>query len=531
MCIGGKHPLILERTKNTKRNMLWGVVNKTIKIICPFFIRTIIIKKLGVEYLGLNSMFTSLLSVLSLFELGFDTAVVYIMYGAVAADDKKKLKALFFYFRRIYWAVGLAILCVGLICVPFLPYFIENIDQVPAEINIYWLYLLFLAQTVSSYFFGGYRNSIFHAFQRQDIINNIMSIVTCLFFVIQFILLFLFKNYYYYAFTLPIISIFNNILIFYASRKNYPDIYPEGKLSKGEKKELVKIVKGCFFSKIGGVLSTSFDNLIISTFLGLSILAYYSNYSYIVTAIQGFMVVLYTSIQAGIGNSVILDEKEKNYHNMRIITFVYDWVLGWCTYCLVFLFQPFITLWIGSEGIFPKTTLLLICMNFYISSQDAILGVYKAALGIWWKDRYRCIVGGIFNLCVNVLMVLLLKPYGAYTALSGVVISTILSQIFILTPWATWIVFKEYFRKGLREYITQLMLFFGVMVVTVISSAPLFANIPITTGSSGWRNLAVKLVLCVIIPNILWILLLHRTKLLQEEKKFLIPILKKKMVK
>lgn len=511
----------LERTKNTKRNLVWGFTNKVIKIVCPFIIRTIVIKKLGIEYLGINSFCSSILNVLSLAELGFDTAIVYVMYGAIAEDNNEMLCALFGYLKKIYIIIGVVILSLGISCMPFLSFLIEDISKIPKEINIYYVYFFFLMQTVISYFFGGYRNSIINAHQRQDIISNVMSITTLVSFVLQVLLLCLYENYYMYVYTLPITTFLTNVLVIYLSRKMYPSITPGDKLPQSERKELKKIVQGCFFSKIGSVLSVSFDNVVISTFLGLTLLAYYSNYLYIITAIQGFLIVIYTSIQAGIGNRLILENVDSNYQNMRCMTFIYNWIVGWCAYCLFFLMEPFVLLWIGEEGILSQIVLLMVCINFYISNCDAILGTYKAGLGIWWQDRYRCIVGGIFNLIINIFIVLTLKTYSYEVALAGVVVSTILSQILILTPWCTWLTFKEYFKNGMKEYYFQLLLFFVVVVITVLVSNLVFFRIPDLEGVAGYKNLILKGIICIFFPNIVWYLIFHKSKIYGDAKRFL----------
>lgn len=77
----------IERTKNTVAGAFWGLVEKISSILLPFIVRTVLIKKLGSEYLGLSSLFSSILEVLNLTELGFGSAAVFAMYKPIAEDD------------------------------------------------------------------------------------------------------------------------------------------------------------------------------------------------------------------------------------------------------------------------------------------------------------------------------------------------------------------------------------------------------------------------------------------------------------
>lgn len=511
----------LDRTINAKRNIIWGWINRIIKIICPFLIRTVIIYKLGMEYLGLNSLFTSVLSIFSLAELGFDSAVVCIMYKSIAENDDKKLNALLFFLKKVYLVVGLIILAAGFAYMPLIKYTIKDIDSLPKDINIYYIYLIFLINTVSGYFFGAYRNSIINAYQRQDVISNINSVITFLSAIIQIYILIFVKNYYLYLYTLPVFTLITNFIIIYLSKKMFLTITPSGNLDSEDKKELKKMVEGTFLARFGGVLSISFDNVITATFLGITILAKYANYNYIIEAVKGFLIVIYSSMQAGIGNKIMLESKEQNYKSLRLFTFMFDWIAGWCFYCFVFLITPFIYIWIGQQSILPNVVLILMALNFYLSIHDSILGIYKAALGIWWEDRFRCLIGGIVNLILNICIVNLLINYGEAYALVGIILSTIISQILILTPWATHVTFKMYFKNGIKKYYIQLSSFFVTDLIIIVISYPLFKLFPIVGGTEGILFWLIRLILCIAIPNTFFLIRYFRNELFKESIKFI----------
>ena len=368
--------MILERTKNAKKNIFWGLINKTVKIVVPFIIRTIIIYKLGEEYIGLNSLFTSILSTLSLAELGFDTAIVAIMYRYVADEDNDIINALVNFIRKAYLWVGSIILIAGCCCIPFLKLMINDYESLPNDINLYVIYLLFLINTVITYFFGGYRNSIFEAYQRQDILSNLNTGVTLLFSLFQIYALVVSHNYYVYLVLIILSNIVLNLLVYYVSIRRFRNVKPVGSIDNEQKKELKKILYGTFMGKIGGVFSNSVDNMVVSAFLGVTILAYYTNYYYVVTALQSILVTIYISLQAGIGNSIALETKEKNYKDMIKFTFMFNWIVGWCSICMMILFQPFIKLWVGKNAILPYAVQLLIVLDFYIVMCGSIQGTY-----------------------------------------------------------------------------------------------------------------------------------------------------------
>lgn len=515
----------LDNKKNVKRNIAWGIINKVINILLPFFTRTIIIYELGVNYIGLGSLFSAILSTLSLAELGFDTGIVTIMYKSVAENDKDKLSVLLNFIKKAYLVVGITILLLGSFCIPFIHLLIKEKDAIPEDINIYILFIIYLLNTVTTYFFGGYRNCVLEAYQRQDVVSNINSINKIFLFIIQFIVLLLTKNFYAFSICMVIFGILNNILTYAYVSKNYSDIVPKGKLSIEERNTLKKILSGTFLSKLGTVLGNTFDSIVISTFLGITLLGYYSNYSYIITSIQGFLAVIIISLQAGIGNSVALDSIEKNHENMDKYTFVYSWILGWCTLCLMYLISPFIDIWVGEKGLLPEIIVFLSVLCFYVSNCFAIIGTYKNAIGIWWEDRYRCLICGIANLVINISLVLILNRFGEIYSLCGVVVSTILTTGFIGIPWAAKVTFDLYFKKGLKNYICDLIKYMGVTYFIMILCFPAMFFLSEKYLNNKYLVFISRGFFLCVIPNILYFIIYKRN----QHMLFFMDLIKKRL--
>ena len=236
---------------------------------------------MGVQYLGLNSLFTSILQVLNLAELGVGSAMVYSMYKPIVEDDEITICALLKLYKIYYWLIGLVIAIAGIALTPFIPRLIKS--DLPAGLNIYVLYLLNLAVTVLSYWLFAYKNSLLQAHQRTDITSKVTLLTTTLQYGIQLLVLILLKDYYIYIIVNLITQVLTNIITAYAATRMYPDYKPTGKLPKQMVQDINHRIRDLFTSKIGAVVVNSADTIVISAFLGLTALAVYQNYFYICT--------------------------------------------------------------------------------------------------------------------------------------------------------------------------------------------------------------------------------------------------------
>ena len=502
--------MILEKTKNTKRNIMWGWLNKLVNLLLPFVVRTIVIYGLGVEYLGLNGLFTSVLGVLSLAELGFDSAVVYVMYSAIANDDYNQIGALQLYLKKAYYVIGTIILFIGIALMPILPQLIKDSSAVPTDINIYSLYLCFLINTALSYYFGGYKQGLFRAYQRADVISNVDTVCTILNTSFQCIMLLLTHWFYSYILINIIFTCIKNVYLVKESKKYFRNVNEIGTIDKSTKKKIRKIILGTMYNKVGGTLTSTIDDIVCSKYLGIVILGLFSNYKYVCNAILGFLIVIYNSMMAGLGNNIALKSVEENRKDLELFTFIFNWICGWCMYCLIYLFQPFIDIWIGERGLLPNVVMVSIALYFYSIIFNSMICIYKEAAGIYWEDRFRGLVGGIVNLILNISIVNILISYGEVYALMGLVLSTVLTQFFITVPWAINITFKVYFKSSPKEYYIVMTKSFINILIAVAVSAPIFHYMPLENGIKGLLYLVIRLVICIFLPNILLVCLYWR---------------------
>lgn len=227
----------MKRTRNAVRNVIFGGLLKGYQILVPFIMRTLLIRYLGMEYLGLNSLFTSILQILNLAELGVGSALGYSMYAPIAEGKKDEICALLSLYRRYYRLIGLGIFLAGIVLLPFLPSLVKT-DSIPPDVDLYVLYLLHLGACVISYWLFAYKNSLLAAHQRSDLANKADLAVRTLQYLIQAGLLVGFRNYYWYLLAALGAQILTNLCTALVAQKNYPDYVPKGQVEEQTRQKI-----------------------------------------------------------------------------------------------------------------------------------------------------------------------------------------------------------------------------------------------------------------------------------------------------
>lgn len=489
------------RTQNVGRNIYWGIMNRIVSILLPFLVRTALLYKLGTEYLGLSSLFTSVLSVLSLTELGFGQALVYSMYEPMAKKETKKINALLVLYNKCYKIIGLAILALGVCFVPFLPKLIYG--EVPGDVNLYVLYIVYLFNTVLSYFLFAYKKSIFYASQRTDIDSNINTMVSVFQNLFQIIVVLLFANYYVYIIFLPMATLVNNIWVSLSVKKRFPEFKCEGSLGKEEIKYIFKDVKGLVFQKIGGVVLLSLDNIVVSAFLGLNTLAVYNNYYYVVTALTGILSIITNALKPSVGNSMVTESLEKNYNDFNKLNFAYLWIVAWCTITMLNLYQPFIRIWTGEALMLSNSLAFLFALYFFINKWCDMMYVYQEAAGLWYENRFVPLLAAVLNLILNILLVQVI-------GLAGILVSTIMSILLIYNTGYAYVLFKYYFKdiSKMGTYFSRQ--FEYVLTFVIIGILTYFVCSKVILGD--YASIFVRGVICIFFPNLLAVFVFRRTE-------------------
>ncbi|WP_432629605.1 oligosaccharide flippase family protein [Brotaphodocola sp.] len=502
------------RTKNATRNIIWGITYKVSTLLLPFIVRTVMIYSLGSEYLGLSSLFTSVLNVLSLAELGVGSAMVYAMYKPIAEKDTYTVCALLNLYKKIYRIIGIVIICAGLIIMPFLRRFISG--DVPNDVNIYILFIIYLVNTAGSYLLFAYQASVLNASQRNDVASKVNMFTGITKNLLQIIVLILWHNYYGYVVLLPLTSLTANIILAFCAWKMYPEYVCRGQVETRLVKEIKGKVMALFAVKITNVIYNSVDSIVISAFLGLVALAKYNNYYYIMNAIISIVTVVFTSIISSIGNSIVLESDQKNYHDYMNLSFINAWIVGWCTVCLFCLYQPFMKLWVGEDLMFGMGIVVCFCIYFYAFQLKSVQSAYKDAAGLWKEDMWRSYAANIFNLVMNIILV---KTIGIY----GILLSTILALTLITYPWQTWMIHKKLFHCSMWPYLIKLGIY---TIVTLIACGVTYFICTLIT-EENILSFFIKIIICMIVPNITFLIAMFRMKEFKETIKIVRRVLKK----
>lgn len=494
----------IERTKNATRNVVFDGVLQFINMVVPFIMRFVLLHTLGVEYLGLNGLFRSILTILSLAELGVGSAMVFSMYKPIAEDDHDTICALMKLYRTLYRIIGIIVLIIGLILIPFLPSLIK--EETTADINLYVLYLMSLASTVLSYWLFAYKNCLLNAYQRSDISSKVSMCVRLAEYSLKVLVLIVFKNYYLYLAVQIISQISNNILVATRVGKMFPNYFPKGNLPKDRVNDIFKRVRDLFTSKFSSVISNSADTIVISSFLGLKILARYQNYYYIIESLNIMIRVVIGACIAGIGNSLIVESAEKNYRDLRKMTVLFGWMMSVSTTMLLCMYQPFMTIWMGEENVLTVNYVICFAIYYFVIGMNRLMTMFKDAAGIWKIDKWRPLVGALVNLGLNLATV---KWLGLY----GVLLSTVFAIAVVETPWLFHNLFKTIFpHEHVWHYVGFYCSFVMITFVSCASSWFMCSAIRL----SVWPSFFINAVISFVIPNLFFFIIYGKDQLLKE---------------
>lgn len=507
----------IERTRNAARSITVGMILKVYQTAVAFFMRTAMIHFMGVQYLGLNGLFAAILHVLNLAELGVGAAMVYSMYKPIAEGDSPRICALMRLYRQYYRLIGLFIGVVGLLLTPFIPHLISG--DIPQELNVYWLYLLNLGATVLTYWLFAYRNCLLQAYQRMDIVSVITLITTTLQYAVQLLVMVTVKDYYVYVIVLIFTTIVNNVLTAIVTKWKFPQYRPEGELPREDVKTINHRIRDLFSGKIGYIVLQYSDTIVISAFLGLTVLAVYQNYFYIITAVTAFVEIAISSMLAGIGNSFVTETKEKNYRDILKFTFLFLWVTGVATCCMLGMYQPFMLIWMGEELMLGYGVVVCFAMYFFVRTINRWVCAYKDAAGLWHQDRFRPLVTSFVNLTLNLLFV---HKYGLY----GVLLSTVVAKAVVGMPWQLYVLFTNMFdRAQLRGYLRLI----GKYVAAVLAAGVIVAVLCLQISLSPWVTLLLCALVSATVPNVVFFLMLRRDAQFRPAVQFLDRLTKKKL--
>ena len=494
----------LERARNAARNVVFDGTMEMVNLLFPFVIRSVMLHYLGTEYLGLNGLFKSLLSFLNLAELGVGSAMVFSMYKPIAEDDAPTICALLRLYRTVYRIIGLVVAAVGLLLMPFLQNLIKG--GVPAGMNLYVLFLMNLGNTVVTYWLFAYKSSLLQAHQRRDVISKVSLAVRITEYTLKVLILIFTRNYYLYLSVQLLCQIIINLLTAVCASRMYPQYTAVGKLPKEKTLDIFRRVRDLFTSKLSATVFDAADTLVISAFMGLTVLALYQNYFFIITALRMILIVLLNACMAGVGNKLVMESKEANYRDLEKTSLLFLWVLCVSSSMLLCLYQPFVQVWMGRDSMLAAGLVICFVIYYYSMGANKLINMFKDAAGIWRIDRWRPLTAALANLSLNLITV-------RFIGLYGVLLSSVVSIVAIQIPWLFHNLFREVFpRQFMGKYIR---LFCGPAAVTLVSCAASW----LVCGRfhlNVWPALFLNAAVSFVVPNLCFLAVYGRSPVFRE---------------
>lgn len=488
------------RTKNSIVNSTVSIVTQILTVLINFIVKTVFIQVLGSEYLGVNGLFTNIITMLSLADLGIGMAIPYSLYKPLALKDEKKIKTLMRYYAKIYNIIGTIVLLVGLLITPFLSFLIKDMpDNIP---YLSVIYILFVIHSASSYFFV-YKKFLIDSDQKGYICSRIIFTFSTILSIIQIIILYTTKNYILFLLSSIVMVILQNIVISKKAEKLYPYIKEKDydKLSKEDVDDLKQNVSALFIYKVGSVIVNGTDNIIISKYIGLVAVGIYSNYLLIANSITNVLNQVFQAITSSIGNLVVTATQNRSEDIYRKLNFLNFWLYAVVSICIMVLINPFINLWIGEDYLLSTVVVFLFSLKIYISGMQSVTNSFRNAYGLFYKARFRPVVMVIANVAISLLLV---KPFGV----AGVLLGTVLSNLFTTAIMDPYVVYKYGFEKSSKEYFIQYVKYFVLYVLLMFLLSFIFSYITVS-NILIWILMAIVLFVLV---NVILIIIYHKTE-------------------
>lgn len=501
----------MSRTKRSIRNIVVTVVCQILMTAVGFAARKVFLLSLDADYLGLSSLFGSVLTVLSLAELGIGPAMIFSLYKPLAENDIEVCRSLMKIYRKTYRIIGFVVLGAGLIVSPFVEVFLKD---VPPQIgHLHFIFVLFVVDTAVSYFYS-YKRSLIIASQSQYKIDSVHAAAYVARNAVQALLLFLTGNYYIFIGVQIASTLLENITLSRWASRQFPWLDAKGEtdaLPQQVRAGVVRNVKAMVFHRVGGIVVDATDNILISQFFGLTFLGLYSNYLLAINALQGFISSAFSAVSASIGDFGARKDAGPSYALYRKIYFLNFWIASFSSTCLFVLLPLFIRLIYGSEYVINTGVFAVVSVNFYINCMRRTILTFKESYGLPWFDRYKPLVGAAVNVAASILLAV---RYGVI----GVFIGTTVTHLCVNVWVEAKVVFNHAFERKLidffKDYVPYALLAGAMCALTAALCSLLSA--------ASWLNFFLAAGVCLVLPNGLLWLLFHR----REEFRYFVGVIR-----
>lgn len=452
------------RSQNAKRNIVFGYIAQIGIFILSFIGRKIFLLYLSADYLGINGLYTNILTVLSLAEMGIDSAFVFSLYRPVAERNYDLVNSLLSFFRKLYFLIATCLFVIGLAVIPFLKYLIDS-DISQGDLIFY--YVVFLLNMVITYFVA-HKIALFAAFQEHRFQRIFSLLSNFMLQILQIIILILFGDYHIYVLSSTLIAVLYNIVISIAAERKYPEVFKARNDVLINKHDIYKRISATFLYKLGAVMINSTDNILISALAGITFVGLYSNYLSVISTFTGLITIINTSLITGIGNMAVKESKEsqESLFNMMILIYHLIAALGLIGFSL--LFNDLITVWLGAEYLLDNATVFIIALNFYLTYAIAPIWIFREANGLFGEVKYILLIRAAINI---VLSIILGKIFGIFGVLLATTISLAVTNLWyeprVLSKKVLYGITKSYWKKQLRFFLLTVMCYMLSFFVTL----------------------------------------------------------------
>lgn len=447
------------RTQNFVKNTLVGIMMQLFALILSFVNRTIFIKLLGNSYLSINGLFSNILNMLSFVELGFGTALIYMLYKPVANKDIKKTQSIVKFYKKTYTIIGTVMFVLGIMVIPFMKYIIKEPPQIKENLTI--IYILYLIGTCSGYFFA-HKSAIINANQKNYIISIYNQIGKLIQTIIQIIFLLITKNYIVYLIIQIVMNLVSNILISIKANKLYPYLTEKNipDITSDEKNEIKGKVKSLVLYRIGPAILNGSDNLILSACVGLSSVGIYSNYYLITNYLYLFLNQITSSLETSIGNLNAKETDEKKENVFYKILYLCFFIYGIISVLLMASINDFINIWLGKEYLFNDFIVFSIVLYIYVNGIHFPCYSYRTTAALFDKMKLMPIFEVILNIVISIVL-------AKYLGVAGVFLGTSLAKLLTFTWSDPKILYKYLFKSNnVLKYVKKYIYYLFIVTIT-----------------------------------------------------------------
>lgn len=508
------------RSEYSTLNILTGFGGYFLNTVLGYICRMVFVRCLNADYLGINGLLTNILSMLSLAELGIGSAIGYALYKPIAEKDNDKIVSLMCFYGKAYRIIGTAVAVFGLLMLPFLDVIITSPPNISE--SIYAIYLLYLFNTASTYFFS-YRSALISAAQKNYIVLGLNYLITIIQSLIQIPLLFLTHNYLVYLIIQTVGTFINNFTLSLIAKKMYPFIVESNAkpLSKEERRSLFVNVKALTINKLSSTLVNNTDNIVITYLKGLVSVGVASNYTLLINTLGSLAGQIFNGLTASVGNLNAIESKEKKYSFFKVLNLSNFWIYGWGAIGIVFVCGDIVQVCFGDSYVLEMNIPLILAINFYMVGMQNAVWTYKNTMGLFKYGQYLLLLTAVINLILDFI-------FGRRWGMFGIYLASAVSRLLTNTWYEPYAVFKYGLKINpliyLKKYVQYAISLICTALICYILCKLCHFKIVI--------SLIAKIIVCCVVPNGMFYMFYHKTEegryLINAAKRILVKVLKKK---